>query len=492
MSTATATTNTVTFDPNSVSKQSDVLYPVTSRNAGLMTPAMLAQLGLAIATTDVQLYVDPVNGNDANDGSQASPLQTFQKAWSLMPVGTQKRRIFLSAGTFPITPADVNQDATFYVPPAASEGEPVSVIGTAVDSGLGSLTCTVSSANSRNIAAAPHAGDFTGAALRMTSGAAAGYRVSIESDNGTTFVLANSIEWLSQGPAVVAGDTFVVELPGSVLVPSCNIGFAGSNIGLKDLKIDCGGNFLIALTDCLIENIENVEITGAVPLGVLNNSTFSPTSLSAVFFTPSPFDTTFASGCGVYIHDGAINCRRNGLFGAAPGTDSSAVIKNCTVRVQLTSAFNMQNGGLAVIGSSFNVDERSRLTITGNSLARVVWNGSKSGKSAIAATTGSYLEFALADISNAVHDAVNADSSTQMSTGDLGGTGNGGVGLNLQSGSFAVAGNNAGASATTVTGTGGDTKVGAVTKSYASMAGTTGFAEVDATGPTMNRFTIHS
>jgi hypothetical protein len=73
MSSATATTNTVFFDPTSINKQADVLYPVTATKAGLMTPALLAGLVTPAMLAELLVLIAEAAfvKNYSNDGELA-------------------------------------------------------------------------------------------------------------------------------------------------------------------------------------------------------------------------------------------------------------------------------------------------------------------------------------------------------------------------------------------------------------------------------------
>ena len=52
-------------------------------------------------TSPVEVYVDPANGSDSNDGSQTDPFQTLQKAIDTVPEGTKSFSIIhMAAGTY--------------------------------------------------------------------------------------------------------------------------------------------------------------------------------------------------------------------------------------------------------------------------------------------------------------------------------------------------------------------------------------------------------
>ena len=503
MSSATPTTNTVTFDPSSVSKQADVLYPVNSRDAGLMTPGLLVQLNQAISLVDVEIFADPINGNDANPGTEELPVQTFQRAWTLGAVpGTKKRRIYLTADTFPCTAPSPGQDVTFYAPTPLDEGEFITVIGTPVDVGGGLLTSTAVDVHTTQVSIPAHApNSFIGATLRVVNdlggGSAVGARCMVKADDGVILTLANSIEWVSFGGNMLAGDQLVLERPGSILTVDTNFGFSGA-MCFKDVKVDATGGApgLIAFDGCRVENALNLELVG-FEVVVANNSIFSPSALGLIFFDPPPFDTFLESG-GVYIHDvSEVIIEQGGRFQRTNAISSSAVVfRDCpAIEVRESGVFAMIDGGTAFLNSAVLLDGSTSLFRIGGTfdgvtvLSRATMDGSLGN--ALSMTSGAKAEFLFADIFNAAGDAVNANGGCFVSAGDLGGSLNGGYGLNLQGSSLATADNaGGGLSACTVFGAAGEVLVGTSLQTYAGMTANLGFGETNAGGPTLNRFTV--
>ncbi len=452
------------------------IAPAVGKSAGSIESALPSRSLL-------ELYVDPVDGDDSNPGTETEPLQTFQAAWNFRSIGLLGRRIHLVGGTFPVASAVSGKDVIFTVPPI--QGELVSVVGTPVDSGLGTLTCTISANNSRDISSAPHAGTFVGAALKFTSGAAVGVRILIQADDGTTFTLCSSPEVLV--PAVAPGDTFIVERPGSALQNVLGgINFSGGVLALKDVKFDmANGDALVFRDGCQCVCAQNVEASmNGAPFNVTNNAVFAPQSFGKLFEDQSLFDALSAF-CGVYIHDGALRVNRGGTFGAAAGVSASAVIENASVVVNNGGKFVMDGGGLALIATDITV-QKSLCVITGNDLARASSDGSTGD--GLAALNGAEVELGTFDIKNAAGSGLLAYGGAKVAAGDLGGTGNGSLGIDIQGGSHVTADiDEMGVALTTITGTDGDLKVGDndIT-TFAALTGGAGQGE----GTTLNRFTM--
>ena len=414
-----------------------------------------------VSDLDVEIFADPgVLGDDANPGTQTQPVKTFQRAWTLGAVlGRRKRRIYLAAGTYPCTAPSPFQDNAFYCPAPIDEGEPLTVIGTPLDM-LGVLTVNSASPNGDQITlAGPHAGlPMVGATMFFLDGPSAGINLQIKADDLTTFALCNSTQW-TNATTPLPGDTFVVQRPGSILVTDTSWGFTGVLLGLKHIKIDVvsAGNSFLVLNNCQLQNIVNCEFASGTELAVDQNSIMCPGSLQFIYFDPPPFDYFLEAG-SVYIHDSDMLLAANAFFGHAIGGVSCAVFENAFLSIERNSSLIMTEGGLALVNSNVQVGavgNGCKFLMEGNDTTRCTWDGSLGGN-ALELFDGADARFLFADINNATGDAVHADGGCYVGAGDLGGTGNGGYGINLQAGSLAVANNDGGGnSACTVTGTGG-------------------------------------
>jgi len=363
-----------------------------------------ATLVVGSAQTDVsdlpiEVYVDPVGGNDNNPGTPTSKVQTFLKAWSLMPVGRMKRRIFLVAGNYPITGLE-----TFAVPPYLAGGEPVCVLGTPAPSGLGTLVVTATLPSTtggarRGISAAPHAGNFQGAALLFTSGASTGRRFLIAEDDGTTFTLVNRVN-----SPVANGDTFIIERPGSVLVSANGSGFAFTEgaCAFKDVKFDMteGGVVLTFPQNVAVLAMENVEMAleNGGGFNVSDGATIRPASFDVPFLSPNPFSLALRQTCGVYAHSdgtgfGAVS--RGGVWNT--GGLGCHVFLNFDMNVVEGGLFS---GGLVYAHYDMRVlIEVAQAAMNGRSSAHSIIKGSLFPTSpAIGVTNGSSLELTESDI----------------------------------------------------------------------------------------------
>jgi hypothetical protein len=465
-------------------------------------PLLVASAQTDIADLDVEIFADPVAGDDSFPGTQTQPVQTFQRAWTLGAVlGRRKRRIYLAAGTYPCV-SEGGKDTVFYVAPPLDEGEFLTVFGTPVDAGLGLLTAGPPPGPYTNqVSIAAHApNSMIGATLRVVNnnggGTAAGARCMIKADDGVILTLCNSLEWVSYGGNIAAGDQLVIERPGSILTTDTNFGFEGA-LCFKDVAVDATtGIGLIAFTDCKVQNALNLELRSK-EVAIINNSQFSPSAIGLIFFDPPPFETFLESG-GVYIHDAVeVIIEQGGRFQRTNAVSSAAVLfRDCPlIEVHESGVFSMVDGGAAFLNSAVMLDGSTCLfrmvgaTDGVTEFSRATMDGSLGN--ALSMTSGAKAEFLSADISNAAGDAVNANGGCFVSAGDLGGSLNGGYGLNLQGSSLATADNaGAGLSACTVFGAAGEVLVGMSLQTYAGMAADLGFGETNAGGPTLNRFSV--
>ena len=462
-------------------------------------PLLVASAQTDIADLDLEIFADPVAGDDANPGTLALPVKTFQKAWTLGAVfGRRKRRIYLAAGTYPCVAQTPGQDILFYGADPLDEGEHLTVIGTPVDAGLGLLTATAVDIHTTQVSVAAHApNSMIGATLRVVNnnggGTAAGASCMVKADDGVILTLCNSIEWVAFGANMAVGDQLVLERPDSILTCDTNFGFTGA-MCFKNVKADSttGSPGVMVFSEAKVVNALNLELVSN-EIAIINNSQFSPTAIGVIFYDPPPFSTFLESG-GVYIHDTPFVIIEQGARLQQSNKLSSAayLFRDCpAVVVHEDGVVSMDNGGGALVNSAVFVEgatsifRMSGATDGGTEFSRATMDGSLGN--ALTLTRGAKAEFFAADISNATGDAIKADGGCFVSAGDLGGAGNGGYGLNLQASSLAVADNaGGGVSACTVTGTSGDVRVGASTKAYGALP----FGEVDGSGPTGNRFSI--
>jgi hypothetical protein len=462
-----------------------------------MSKDQAAAVAAAITTGDIGVYVDPVSGSDGNSGSQTAPLRTFTAAWALMVSGSAKRRIYLAAGNFPV---DVY--TTFPVLPYLPGGEPVCVIGTPVDSGLGTLTVTGTVASTtggarRGITAAAHAGNFQGAALLFTSGASAGQRYLIAEDDGTTFTLVNRVNTA----VVVNVDTFIIERPGSVIVSNNGgdgFSFTEGICAFKDVKFDMSeGASLVFAQNAQVLAMENIEIAmeNGGFLGVVDGGNVACVSFDPLFLSPSPFSSALRSTCGLYAHSdlsGLCIVARGGVLGKGLGQGG-----------HIFSGFELDavdggtfNSGLVYAHYNMVIEiQDGSVNLAGRLSAHSIVKGSLDVgfPAGIVVNNSGNLRFTESDLGTSLSAGIDVSAGGQAFIGNnlsLGNCATYGIILH-DSGLATILQDGAGNSSCAITGATGDVLVGAVPKTYVALNGTLGYGEVDgANGPTQNRVNI--
>jgi hypothetical protein len=216
---------------------------------------------------DIEVYVDSTNGNDAHPGTQVEPLKTLLAALRKVPHSWQKKcRINLTAGSYSIP----DQTIVRYGGGYGINAEPLAIVGTMTDSGLGSRVATGGTSGAtftiEDTTLAMTANQYQGFYIRMTSGAAIGERYQIASNTATQFKVVSH----KSVPTFASSNTFVVEQPGSVIthqgnstwtpgtgVPAVSLVFAnvkhvltsgkslrftsGARVLFSGVHVDCGG-----------------------------------------------------------------------------------------------------------------------------------------------------------------------------------------------------------------------------------------------------------
>lgn len=477
-----------------------------------------------IADDDVFVYYDAVAGSDTNAGSLTAPVQTFLKAWSLLPrlYKKQCQLIQLSAGTYPI-PADVTLRPPVGVGLSAQAFTMVGVSDVQVDA---AAVYTVASIASNVITFTPSGIPVNkygvelgalGGTIRILTGASAGQRRLIRSNT------ANTITPNVPFSGLVGNETFQIELPTAILNPSnvdslCS--FVDGQMRWLDIKWKLGGSSsrLNLLNGCSVVAAEGVEIDcngGAVQVTnkaslIAGITSFPPgasppglgdTNTVPDYYTPpfspppfAPLVTGHAGAglvvpCGVFLHDGSSG--GSTLFVSA----GSAVYGYVMVRTANVVALQQ---GLVLLdipvskNVDWNIDQGSMMIISGGSgtlLGNFDGKGTLSSQQGIVAVgEASYARLDRLNVNNSTLFGIVAFANGQIDLRRVGGTGNtlGGVGIGqaqLTGVSFSALGG-AGAiinllrsRVATCTGAGGDVKVGNSTLSYATLYASTGFTE---------------
>lgn len=174
---------------------------------------------------NIIIFANTVTGNDANPGTAALPVQTFDGIIALLPVGNKKQcHAFVIGPTLLSNPARL--DAPFFPPhPTGELAEPFILIGAFNDSGLGERTSTAFSviAGAGGVLVTDNTiatglDTFQGYRLRATSGGATGRYAAVATNTaGGAFTIL-----VPTFPGFVAGDRFVIEKPATAIVSPAN------------------------------------------------------------------------------------------------------------------------------------------------------------------------------------------------------------------------------------------------------------------------------
>jgi hypothetical protein len=421
MASATVNTVTVSFDPNAINIQTDVIFGATTTKAGAMTAAQVQQLNDAtssastldtrvttlegqVATTPIDIYVDPVTGNDNNNGSITAPFQTFRRAWNAQPaVWTQRCNIHLAAGTYPL-----NLTGQMLLTPGRNVGadsQRLTVIGTAVDSGLGTMVVTATAPT----VAAPIVTTID-AAVSTTPGALRGafYRNTVTGEramitDNTTPSPGNTHFVLNGLVTIAIGNSFVIEKPGSILAMGNQgpVVFTNGIVNISDVKFStAGGAFKSALLATLggIVNYTACELLLSSTFRAFgaNDGVHLAPSLAGLYVHANAIGSVFvnnqSSNKGSFIFD---NCLVGGSAGGFQSYDS--IFSNGTSYVIVGGFFEVDTGSI-VGGGGFGgaqiiLDETQALIGT-NGFAQAVANavnlsGSVAGTAGISVVGGS-------------------------------------------------------------------------------------------------------
>ena len=416
-------------------------------------PLFVASAQEDITSVDQEIYVDGATGNDANPGTSALPVQTWDAGFNKMQAGRKKRRIYVKAGTYNLsTGGQPTKDYIFPVPVGAlgTDAEPVAVIGDNVTVETGTIATVVSGQRifTRNTLAAPQ----VGAAITFTSGAAAGRRGLIAFDDGTTITLLDSAGAALAGGA--PGDAFTIERPATIFNLIDNpITFTGAPFGLKNVKFTGTvtpnlRTFRIAdQANC--QSIENVEFdTNALIMVVGNLSICRTASDDNGFLAPNPFSRALRRTCGMFINGslGGFVADRKSVLGQ--GQSGGVVLQNAGLFLQSEAQF-LANGPPPCGTNAIISSELGSLIVTdGPNSVRGIFKGSYDGipggipgcpvinVGAINATGPGYNAargyIRRLTINDAVNDGIRVSAQSDVYVDQVLGANNAGYGMKIQ------------------------------------------------------------
>lgn len=307
--------------------------------------------------TNPVFYVDPVTGNDSNDGSIGAPFLTIDRANSVLNPGWKGfATINLRGGT-----STIEARTVWPSPIGASDASAGGLLINGMDStdsGLGARTAAGGTAGALAVFGTliDSVGGFVvnafrGQFIRFTSGATLnGRSFLIVSNDATTFTIAGVF------PVAPTVETFVVETPAGVLswagtevmqaegaVGFQNVAFAGPG-GANALRFS-RGNFGFQRCAFATTGTGGIQVRNGAVLQDLNAITtlfgsLTITQQCGCFFNGTPISPNISSTAGG-MYAGGINFNRSLLL-------NSNVEALTSIAVQFLSTFFTGNSYLRV------------------------------------------------------------------------------------------------------------------------------------------------
>ena len=198
------------------------------------------------ALDDVNIYVDGVNGNDLNSGSQSAPLQTLAAALAAVPPSNRKSsQITLVPGAPYLWPL-----GNFFPPtPIGREASPLAIVG-GLSAPLASGVETIGGDTAKLSGAALVPSTLRGKMALVTSGTLANTLAHITDNDATSVTLANTIGNIAIGDTWEVVDTSV-EIDFQVGLTQIEGGVIGfSKVKLADPSF---GNATVVFSHCAVD-----------------------------------------------------------------------------------------------------------------------------------------------------------------------------------------------------------------------------------------------
>jgi len=414
---------------------------------------------------NVEIWVDPVAGNNNNNGTVGSPVQTLTEALlRIAPGWTGKCRIHLNPGTYAL---GASPKLVFPAPPGGVAAEPLVIDGLGTtDSGLGTLTVGVGSTQG----AAPVFGTvvdsvggftvnaFRGKLLRFTSGALSGNSYWIFSNSASVITIVTQF-----ASAPVAGATYVIEDSAQLFTWSGTLELEGrgTTLGLYNLtfstsgSIDLRGSFDIYASKVRWNNTQ-ITINQGVGIALLSPFSQQWPSGSLPVVTTSFLGPQFSGGSLFPTQNSRVN-----LSFSFMNACKTAMAQQCFFSLVDSGAF-----GAAAISAINQGCSLSITRVTMDTITPVTFNvqNPRANGAAVVIANGSSALIADTLIQNtpnttAPGDAILITDHSVATVENVSGTGNAGVGVRCNFHSMLAAA--AHGSSSSVTGTGGDVSLGA-------------------------------
>ncbi len=403
-------------------------------------------------------------GNDANPGTLAQPLLTLAEGLRRVGHGWRGSCKFTFAnGTYPL-----GADQVLLIRQGVGQqAQPMQWLAGNADSGLGPRTASGGTAGAGATfgTLVDSVGGLTvnahvGRTVRFTGGLPAslvGRRYRILSNDATTFTLVGALA------AAPTTSTYVVEDPGAIFSYTGNLSLAsaGAILGMQNIRWSGpGGTSLVQIFNTTLAT-DNCQFNGWGTGGFQLRALSAVLSITAVLPIPSlgivqvvgPYFAPTTNGSTITtLATCTENVSRAFYNGAAHDTEQAGTF------FQVTDSAFTQAAWLRLIGANCASLARCRFQTVTPVPASAAFIGCSGA--AVVAGKGTFLEVVQVDVSNTpattapgdaylIADRSNADFSSAT------GTGNAGIGVRV---SHLSAIRNGGSN--TVTGAGGDVKIG--------------------------------
>lgn len=389
--------------------------------------------------TNVEYWVDPATGNDNNDGSSGSPLQTLGEALKrLGPGWLGKARIHLQAGTYAL---GTSPKLFIPAPPGGLNAEPILIDGlSSTDSGLGTRTVGAGSTQGSvptfgtlvDSVGGLTANAFVGSFIRFLTGVRANQSYLIMSNTATTFTVVGSFS--SGAPA--NGDTYVIETPAANITWVGTLVLEGHASALGQYNLNFGTAGGIDLHDLtLYQNrirypsvtafqlFERAAVTGLFSFTNL----YASGSLSQIINTVGSY---WGAG-GIFLQAASRFVPGNSLFsGCTIQPSPGAVMDLAVCGFRATSWVRLSDG---VVGRIFQCNFNA---VTGAPAGGSIFFPDAFGAAVIACANSTLNLFdtviASTPSTNAPGDAILVADGAVATIGNVSGSGNAGVGLRVR------------------------------------------------------------
>ena len=397
---------------------------------------------VSAASADVFLYADATLGNDANPGTQALPVQTFDKMCTLIPSNWRGNiQAIFAPGQYDINRIAAGGGPIMFGDPLGAEGYSLAFVG-AFTNEVGTRSASTGSLGD----------SITDNTLSLTLNQYRGYYVSqlpgSSSAGNCRMIIGNTTggQFFVNDPfdnPVVAGDQFVIQKPAVTWNVTGNFLWAASGkTRLVWLGIGIQGNpsgpfaFTVFEDNCTADlggvwfDFANMGFMGGAHMVTIHGDGGNGGAALGFFNPLNPCSLTgFSNAAGVYFKGNggtSIGFGRGSFIGRL-------VADNCVFSQGggneptdwILQNPNFLNCELAVNGNSQNVvlggDNNGSVAV------RAQFTGSQ-GNATVTTQTNSSAQLYGLDINGSLGDAVYTLDGSFANVHDVGGTGNTGVG----------------------------------------------------------------